>query len=64
MRVFETLRIGPVELPNRLALAPVKTAFGEPTAWRRNAMSRTTGVAHRWRRPHHPRAAVRRPDGP
>jgi len=28
MRVFETLRIGPVELPNRLALAPVKTAFG------------------------------------
>jgi len=29
MRVFETLRIGPVELPNRLALAPVKTAFGD-----------------------------------
>ena len=28
-RVFETLRIGPVELPNRLALAPVKTAFGD-----------------------------------
>ena len=26
--VFERLRIGPVELPNRLALAPVKTAFG------------------------------------
>ncbi len=29
MRVFETVRVGPVELPNRLALAPVKTAFGE-----------------------------------
>ena len=27
-RVFEPLRVGPVELPNRLALAPVKTAFG------------------------------------
>ncbi len=26
--VFERLRVGPVELPNRLALAPVKTAFG------------------------------------
>ncbi len=26
--VFEPLRIGPVKLPNRLALAPVKTAFG------------------------------------
>ena len=29
MKVFETVRVGPVELPNRLALAPVKTAFGE-----------------------------------
>jgi 2,4-dienoyl-CoA reductase-like NADH-dependent reductase (Old Yellow Enzyme family) len=27
MRVFETTRIGPVELPNRLALAPAKVAF-------------------------------------
>jgi len=27
--VFERLRIGPVRLPNRLALAPVKTAFGD-----------------------------------
>ncbi len=26
--IFERLRVGPVELPNRLALAPVKTAFG------------------------------------
>ncbi len=26
--VFERLRVGPIELPNRLALAPVKTAFG------------------------------------
>ena len=26
--VFELLRVGPIELPNRLALAPVKTAFG------------------------------------
>jgi len=26
--VFEGLRVGPIELPNRLALAPVKTAFG------------------------------------
>lgn len=27
-RAFTPLRIGPVELPNRLALAPVKTALG------------------------------------
>jgi 2,4-dienoyl-CoA reductase-like NADH-dependent reductase (Old Yellow Enzyme family)/thioredoxin reductase len=26
--VFERFRVGPIELPNRLALAPVKTAFG------------------------------------
>jgi len=26
--VFDRLHIGPVELPNRLALAPVKTALG------------------------------------
>jgi len=25
---FERLRVGPIELPNRIALAPVKTAFG------------------------------------
>jgi 2,4-dienoyl-CoA reductase-like NADH-dependent reductase (Old Yellow Enzyme family)/thioredoxin reductase len=29
MRVFESTRIGPVELRNRLVLAPVKTAFGD-----------------------------------
>ena len=28
--VFSPLRAGPTELPNRLALAPVKTAFGRP----------------------------------
>jgi 2,4-dienoyl-CoA reductase-like NADH-dependent reductase (Old Yellow Enzyme family)/thioredoxin reductase len=28
--VFEPIRIGPTELPNRLALAPVKTALGGP----------------------------------
>ncbi len=27
---FSELRVGPVELPNRLAMAPVKTAFGMP----------------------------------
>ena len=27
-RAFTPLRVGPVELPNRLALAPVKTALG------------------------------------
>jgi hypothetical protein len=27
MRVFETVRVSPVELPNRLVLAHVKVAF-------------------------------------
>jgi 2,4-dienoyl-CoA reductase-like NADH-dependent reductase (Old Yellow Enzyme family) len=27
MRVFENVRVGPVELPNRLVLAPFKVAF-------------------------------------
>ncbi len=27
MRVFEAARVGPVELPNRLALAPFNAAF-------------------------------------
>ena len=27
MRVFEKMRVGPVELPNRTVLAPVKAAF-------------------------------------
>ncbi|MEJ2189168.1 MAG: NADH:flavin oxidoreductase, partial [Acidobacteriota bacterium] len=30
MLVFSPLRVGPAELPNRLALAPVKTALGGP----------------------------------
>jgi 2,4-dienoyl-CoA reductase-like NADH-dependent reductase (Old Yellow Enzyme family)/thioredoxin reductase len=27
---FSSVKVGPVELPNRLAMAPVKTAFGRP----------------------------------
>ena len=29
-KVFESVMIGPLELPNRLVMAPVKTAFGGP----------------------------------
>ncbi len=45
--VFEPLRIGPVQLRNRLALAPVKTAFGKT-----DGMATDRHVAYYRRRAH------------